>query len=376
VLIAADGIALAGDVAPDAITTPGWVGVDAGVISEIGAGRPPRGAEVWADSVLAPGFVDLQINGIDEFDFAAVDANHAAAALERITDSGCTTCLPTLVTAPDAAYGPMLDAIAGSRHVEGAALRCHAAGAHLEGPFLGGAPGAHPIDLVRPVDLDALARWCDRHRDLVRLVTLAPEADPDLGATRALTERGITVAFGHTNATYDAVSAMIGAGASMATHLFNGMAAFHHRQPGPVGAALAHDAVTASLIADGIHVHPTAVRIAVRAKPKLALVSDAVAVDAATAGPVGFRRRAGGAAELTDGTLAGATLPIDGGVRNLVRWGVEPARALAMATSVPAEAIGLADRGRLALGFRADLVVLGRDDLRVRAVWIGGVRVR
>lgn len=375
-LLAAEGIALPGDDAEAAIATPGWIGIEGGVISEIGGGRPPRRAEMLADAILAPGLVDLQINGIDEFDFAGVDANRAAAALERITDSGCTTCLPTLVTAPDASYGPMLDAVAGSRHVEGAALRCHAAGAHLEGPFLGDAPGAHPPDLVRPVDLEALARWCDRHSGLVRLVTLAPEADPGLQGTRALVERGITAAFGHTGASYDTVTAMIGAGASLATHLFNGMAPFHHREPGPIGAALLHDAVTASIIADGVHVHPAAVKIAARAKARLALVSDAVAVDAETAGVIALHRRPGGAAELADGTLAGATMGIAGGLRNLVRWGITPSRAIAMATTIPADAVGLHDRGRIALGRRADLVAFARSDLSVRAVWIGGVRVR
>src|SRR5438477_608488 len=105
-------------------------------------------------------------------------------------------------------------------------------GVHLAGPFLGGAPGAHPVDLLRPVDLEWLLSLCDRHGDLVRLVTLAPEADLGLGATKALVERGIVVSLGHTTVDYDGARAAADAGATMVTHLFNGMGPLQHREPG------------------------------------------------------------------------------------------------------------------------------------------------
>lgn len=356
--------------------TPGWIGIEGGAIAEVGTGESPRASESLGDVILAPGFIDLQINGIDELDFGAADADGASVALDRITDSGCTTCCPTLVTAPDASYGAMLDAIAGTRHVEGATARCAVAGVHIEGPFLGGAPGAHPIELVRPADLGALESWVSRHRDLVRIVTIAPEADLDFTATRWLAERGVVVAIGHTAADYNTVIAMIDAGATLVTHLYNGMSRFHHRAPGPVGAALHDPRVAASLIADGVHVHPAAVAIAVAAKRQIALVTDAVAVGARSAGVVTLAASADGAARLADGTLAGSTLTMDAAVRNSVRFGVNLDRAIELATAIPAAVLGLDDRGRLEPGRRADLVALDRATLAVRAVWIGGVRVR
>jgi N-acetylglucosamine-6-phosphate deacetylase len=372
-LLAATGIVGSPSTTSD---TPGWVGIERGVITEVGIGGAPRDSESLGDVILAPGFVDLQINGIDDIDFGSADANGAARALDRITDSGCTTCLPTLVTAADTAYGPMLDAIAGTRHVQGAATRCSVAGVHLEGPYLGGAPGAHPVHLVRPVDLDVLRTWVERHRDLVRLVTLAPEADADRRATAWLAERGIVVAVGHTGATADDVMRTFAAGASMATHLFNGMSGLHHRAPGAVGAALVAEGVTVGLIADGVHVDPIAARVAIAAKTEVALVTDAVAVGAGTAGGVALHPGPDGAARLADGTLAGSTLTMDAAVRNVVRWGVTVDRAVAMATGVPAAALRLADRGRLEPGLRADLVALDRATLTVRGVWIAGSRVR
>ncbi len=355
--------------------TPGWVGFEGGRITEVGTGGAPRGSESLGDVVLAPGFIDIQINGIDELDFGSVDAVGAAAALDRIAASGCTSCCPTLVTASDDAYGPMLDAVAGARHVQGHAARCAVIGVHLEGPFLGGAPGAHPPELIRPADAVALERWITRHRNLVRIVTLAPEADQNFAITRWLARQGIVPAIGHTAADYDTSIAMIDAGASLVTHLFNAMSGLHHRAPGVVGAALSDERVTASLIADAVHVHPAALAIAAAAKHRVALVTDAVAVGAGHAGGVQLRSGRDGAARLADGTLAGSTLTMDAAIRTMVGAGVGIDRAIEMATSIPATAVGVADRGRLEPGMRADLVALDRTTLAVEGVWIAGTRV-
>jgi len=169
-------------------------------------------------------------------------------------------------------------------------------GVHLEGPFLGGAPGAHPVDLVRPVDLDWLAALCDRFGDLIRLVTLAPEADPGLAGIAMLHDRGVVVALGHSTVDYDGARAAVAAGARVVTHLFNGMGPLHHRAPGLPGAALSDHGLVPSIIADGIHVHPAMVRLALDARPDAVLVTDAVA----TVKPVVCRD---GAAYLPDGTL-------------------------------------------------------------------------
>ncbi len=355
---------------------PGWVTIEGPVITEVGVGEAPKSCESIADAILIPGFVDLQINGVEEIDFAKSSGSRICEALDRLTNDGCTTCFPTLVTAPESAYPTMLDAVAAARGDSGADARCAIGGVHLEGPFLGGAPGAHPVDLIRQVDMTALISWVARHRDLVRVVTLAPEADPMFEATRHLTELGIVVAIGHTGADYSSCLAMIDAGASLVTHLFNGMTAFHHREPGPIGAALTDKRLVASIILDGVHVHPAAALVAINSKESIAIITDAVAVGAHSAGVVELAVGVDGAARLRDGTLAGSTLTMLQAVRNAVRFGVGIERAIDMATRIPANVAGLSDRGSIEVGKRADLIALDRDSLDVRGVWIGGARVR
>jgi N-acetylglucosamine-6-phosphate deacetylase len=241
-------------------------------------------------------------------------------------------------------------------------------GVHLEGPFLGGAPGAHPTELLRPVDLDWLVALCDRYGGLVRLVTLAPEADPGLRAISALRDRGVVVALGHSTVDFEGACAAADAGATLATHLFNGMGPLHHRAPGLPGAALTYRPLVPSLIPDGVHVHPAMVRLALGARPDAVLVTDAVA----TAEPVLARD---GAAYLPDGTLAGSTLTMLEGVRRVVALGIALPAAIRHATGNPAAVLGAADRGRLAPGVRADVLALDPDTLALRAVWSGGERI-
>jgi N-acetylglucosamine-6-phosphate deacetylase len=240
-------------------------------------------------------------------------------------------------------------------------------GVHLEGPFLGGAPGAHPPELVRVVDLDWLVALCDRYGDLIRLVTLAPEADPGGAAIAALRARGIAVALGHSTIDLDGALAAADAGAGIVTHLFNGMGPLHHRAPGLAGAALDDRRLVPSLIADGVHVHPTMLRLALRARPDAVLVTDAVA----TAAPLQLRA---GAAYLPDGTLAGSTLTMARAVRHIAALGISPAATIRCATGNPARAIAATEYGRVAPGCRADLVALDPVTLEVRAVWLGGIR--
>ena len=164
---------------------------------------PPADAIDLGDALLAPGFVDIQVNGADAVDFASASVDEIVAKIDERVAGGCTACLPTICTAPLDAYAPMLDRLAAVRAARPDAVL----GVHLEGPFLGGAPGAHPVDLVRPVELDWLADLCDRFGDLVRLVTLAPEADPGLAATAMLHDRGVVVALGHSTVDYDGARA-------------------------------------------------------------------------------------------------------------------------------------------------------------------------
>jgi N-acetylglucosamine-6-phosphate deacetylase len=245
---------------------------------------------------------------------------------------------------------------------------------HLEGPFLGGAPGAHVVEHLRPVDLPWLHAVLERTPGLVRVVTLAPEADPDLRGVRMLRDAGVVVAIGHSTASYVDVRAAAAAGATVVTHLFNGMGPLNHREPGVAGAALDDPRLTPTLIADLVHVHPAALRLAIRAKRSVALVTDAVAVGAGTIGEVAVHER-DGAARLADGTLAGAIVAMDRAVANVVGLGFPLERAVELAATVPSEIIGCNGRGRIEPGRRADIVALDRATLSVQAVWIGGITV-
>jgi N-acetylglucosamine-6-phosphate deacetylase len=344
--------------------TPAWVVIDGGRIVAVGAGAPPADAgpvDDLGDALLAPGFLDLQVNGAGAVDFATADVDAIVALLDERAVSGCTGCLPTLVTAPLDAYPVMLGRLAEARDRRPDLVL----GVHLEGPFLGAAPGAHPTDLIRPVDVAWLEKCCADFGDLVRVVTLAPEADPDLVATRMLAARGIVVALGHSTVDDLGARRAADAGARMVTHVFNGMGSLHHRAPGLPGAALDDERLVPSIIVDGVHVHPVVVRLVLRARPDAVLVTDAVATNA----PVVERD---GAAYLPDGTLNGSTITMADAVRNVASFGGPAGRVVRHATANPARVIGLTDRGRLAPGTRADLVALDPQTLQVRRVWLAG----
>jgi N-acetylglucosamine-6-phosphate deacetylase len=342
--------------------SPAWVIVDGEHIVAAGTGAPPSGdALELGDALLAPGFVDLQVNGIGTIDFATATVDESVSAVDALAATGSTACLPTLVSAPLDTYDDALTRLATAKE-----QRPHQIlGVHLEGPFLGGAPGAHPRDLVRPVELDWLLDLCERHGDLIRVVTLAPEADEGLRATKVLAERGIVVALGHSVVDYDRAIAAAEAGARMVTHLFNGMGPLHHRVPGLAGAALDDRRLVPSLIADFVHVHPAIVRLALRSRADAVVVSDAV-------GLVGDLESRNGAALLSDGTLAGATTTMADAVRNVASLGFAPARVLRHACANPARMLDEHEHGRVAPGARANLVALDPETLSLRQVWLGG----
>lgn len=344
---------------PDGLVGPATVTLEDGWI----AGIDPTGGP-GPHHVLAPGFVDVQVNGIGEHDVADPDADWDALEAALVAQ-GVTTWCPTLTSRHLDAYREPLERIAQFAGRSG--LRPTVAGAHLEGPFL--SPDfarAHPVEHLLPVD----GAWLASLPEVVRVVTLAPELPGAGDAIRALVERGVVVALGHSGADLDAGRAAADAGATLVTHLFNAMAPLHHRRPGLVGAALTDPRLTVSLIADLEHVATEALWLAFAAKPadRVVLATDSVAVG-------GGRRRVevrGGAPRLADGTIAGSVLSMDRAVANVVeRVGMPLDAALRAAAETPARLLGLTDRGRVEVGARADLVALG-EDLGVEAVWIGG----
>jgi len=357
-------------VLPTGIVGPAVVTVDGSRIAGVELTSEPV-----PDRTLAPGFIDLQVNGIGSVDVASAQGSDWDVLDRDLVGHGVTTWCPTLVTAPLDAYAEPLQRIAAAASRtendgrDDEPVCPSIAGAHLEGPFLGGAPGAHPRDLIRPVN----AAWVDALPSVVKVMTLAPEADGATAIIESLAARGVTVSLGHSSATYDEAIAAIDAGARLVTHCFNGMTPLHHREPALVGAALTDDRVAVSLIADLVHVHPAAVALAFRAKgaANVVLVTDSVAWDRGTVGQVRMTFD-GVAPRLPDGTLAGSAVTMDGAIRNVVgRCGVGLFDAVRAATATPARLLGLADRGEIAPGRRADLVALSRD-LTIEATWVGG----
>lgn len=314
--------------------------------------------------VLAPAFLDLQVNGGGG---RMVSGETDLPALRQICAThrhlGSAGILPTLITdTPEATARIIALGMQATRAQVPGYL-----GLHLEGPHLDPKrKGAHDAGLIRPMTEEDLARLCDAAQGLpVLMVTVAPEAvTPDQIAR--LSAAGVLVSLGHSDCDFNAARAAFAAGARCATHLFNAMSQLAGREPGLVGAVFAGEAA-AGLIADGIHVHPASLRTALAARPQgLFLVTDSMAFAGTDLSEIelGGRRirRREGRLTLADGTLAGADLTLPQAIGVLVREvGISPETALAMASRGPATLIGMADQfGTLAPGRRADLVHLDR----------------
>lgn len=349
-------------------------------ISEVTpAHRGPDGERVYdaTGCTIAPGFIDVHVHGgagHDTMD-ATPEALHGMATF--FASHGVTSFLPTTVAADHAA---LLAAIANvSAYTREARDGARVLGIHLEGPYLSHMhPGAQPVAHFRealPAEYHALFA-----ANNVRLISLAPEVKGTLALIAYAVEKGATVAVGHSAATYDQVMAAVTAGLSQACHTFNGMSGLHHRRPGVAGAVLTCDNIFAQVIVDLIHLHPAVVKLLVRAKgvERIVLITDAMR---AAGLPDGDYELAGqqvsvsaGQVRLTHGdSLAGSTLTMDTALRNIMRaTGLTLAEALPMATSVPAQSLGLGhELGAIKPGFVADLVLLDAD-LTVRATIVRG----
>jgi N-acetylglucosamine-6-phosphate deacetylase len=359
---------------PEGLTGPGFVEIEGDRIVAVADGEHPLPAFDASDALIAPGFVDLQVNGAAGCDFLSPTPEAFEAASAYLVRTGTVAYLPTLVSAPPETLRRALAFFA--PRVDNPSIAPRIAGVHLEGPFLSRArPGAHRLEHLRPPSIDFIGRLLEEFQGVVRVVTLAPELEGALDLIDYLVGRGLVVAVGHTEATFAQARAAFDRGARLATHLFNAMGPFHHREPGAVGAALTHPDVTCSIIADLVHLHPAVVAhvIAAKTPARVALITDATAA-AGTAGggsTLGDRRvhLRDGAPRLPDGTLAGSVLTLDAAVRHVCALGVDPVDALCMAATTPAALLGRT--ARLAPGAPADLVVLDAR-LTVRATIVGG----
>ncbi len=349
---------------------------DGQIAGVVPRGEVPNGAEliVLQDGAwLAPGFIDIQVNGGGDVLF---NDDPSPAAIATIAAAhrrfGTTAFLPTLITDTDEKMKRAATAVA-----EAARKNPGVLGIHFEGPYLSPErPGVHARSFIREARLSDVARLTPL-RNGVTLVTLAPECVPS-GFVGALVAAGAKVALGHSNATYEQARAAMTEGMTGFTHLFNAMRPMAAREPGPIAAALESERAFYSLIADGVHVAPAMLKLALRGQGRPILITDAMP-------PVGGRKSTfdlygerisvvDGRCARADGTLAGAALDMATAVRNCVELLQIPLmQALQLASVAPADFLGLGDRlGRIAPGYRADLTALDPDSVTVLRSWVVG----
>jgi len=365
-------------VTPDGIVD-GWVAVDDRRIAALGPGDPPRPADRdlgwrW----VVPGFVDIHVHGGARAAYMSGDQDEAVLVADLHRRHGTTTTMASLVTGDEAALTRIVTSLA--ELVDDGLV----AGIHLEGPFLAEARcGAHDPALLREPEPALVERLLQAGHGTIRMMTLAAELPYADDAVRRVVGAGARAAVGHTDATYAQAREAIEAGATVATHLFNAMRPLHHREPGPVPALLEDERVTVELVCDGVHLHPSVVRLAIEAagSSRVTLVTDAMAATGAGDGDYVLGELAvrveGGVARLVEGgAIAGSTLTMDRAFQFVVREaGVAIEDAVRMASANPAVLLGIGDRvGSLAVGHDADLVVLdeefARQAVMAKGTWL------
>lgn len=355
------------------------VSIQNGVIGEIFRGEAPRSSgrrlEFPASYHLAPGRIDMHIHGAQGAD--VMDAT--PAALDQIRQSlaaeGVTGFLATTVTESMEKINLALQNIDNyQKNISKAVAGAEILGIHLEGPFISPRrPGAHRVELLLAPDLNLFDRWQAYAGGWIKLVTIAPELPGGIEFIHHLHRLGLIAAIGHSDADFKTTGSAVAAGARHATHLFNAMRGFHHREPGCVGAILQNPLVVAELIADGYHCHPAALDMAFHLKGKEGLVLVTDAMRAKCCGSTGPFDLGGqtvmvqeGAARLKNGVLAGSVLTMTQAVKNMLRFTTATLEDLIYLTSInPAKALGIGEKkGTIFPGKDADLAVLD-DHLEV-----------
>jgi N-acetylglucosamine-6-phosphate deacetylase len=374
-------VALRGCVVTDHEVWPeGTVILEGSRIAEVSR-EPFEADEVheYFDHLIAPGFVDLQVNGSFGVDVAS-EPGRVPELSRKLAATGVTSYLPTLISSPTSLYRealPMLALLAREGVPDGAEVL----GLHLEGPFINvDRKGAHPAAHVVPADVGLLGELLELGP--VRMLTLAPELEGAMELAEMAGRRGVVVSAGHSNTTFELAYGVFEEEIAGVTHLFNAMSPLHHREPGLPGAAFAHPRVMCGIIADGRHVHPEMVALAFRAlgPGRLYLITDAIAAAGMGSGECSLATRRvyleEGVPKLEDGTLAGSLLTMDEALRNVLAFtGCTVPEAVRMATATPARLVGEGVRkGRLASGYDADVTVLG-SELSVEAVYKSGSRI-
>ena len=333
---------------------------------------------------VIPGLVDVPFHGCVGEDFS--DAT--AEGLQKIADfelsQGVTYICPAGMTLPEDQLTKICENTAAHRAKNSGGAEV--VGAHLEGPFLSMAKkGAQNGNFLHAPDIDMLRRLQKAAQGSVKLVTVAPEEPNAMEFIRGASQDGITVSVGHTAAGYEIASAAFGAGATHATHLYNGMSSLHHREPGVIGAAFDAPGTRVELICDGIHIHGSVVRLTFQmfGKERVVLISDSLRATGMPDGRYPFGGQEievhGNRATIADHpeTLAGSVTSLMGCLRQAVQFGIPLADAVRASSYNPAQAIGMDDRaGSLENGKEASIVLLDEKDLSIRTIVFKGSKVK
>ncbi|MBO7748343.1 N-acetylglucosamine-6-phosphate deacetylase [Paenibacillus sp. MWE-103] len=366
--------------APDGIIKRGRILVDGeGRIGDVGGPDTVYGDDIPVFDAeglkIVPGFIDVHVHGGNGFNAMEGTYEDLDGISRFHARHGTTSFLATTATASNERITKALEAAADAmrRGVSGAELL----GIHLEGPFLNvKRSGAQSKDDIRPPDLGEIERFMRSAGQRIKLVTLAPEAEGGREAVRYFAERGVTVSAGHSDATYEQAAEAIAWGVSHTTHHFNGMSPLHHREPGLAGAGLTRPELTTELIADGIHVHPAAVKLLfdVKSPMNVCMITDAVACCGLPDGDYGRVVMTGGRIYLKDGSsLAGSSLTMLQALKNAMSFtGLPMERILPSLTRVPARQIRMDCRkGALEAGKDADFLILDQE-LNLISTFVAG----
>ena len=339
----------------------------------------PGPAEDLDGALVIPGLVDIHVHGCAGADFSDGDYAGLVRMARHLARRGVTSFAPASMTLPYDALDKAFHAAARLRR-EGLADGARLMGIQMEGPFLSREKrGSQNPAYLRLPDWDRFLRLYDAAEGLLRIVDVAPELPGAVEFTRRASEK-CRVSVAHTAAEYDQAAAVFDAGATHLTHLFNAMSGIHHRHPGPIGAASERENVTAELICDGIHVHPSAVRMAFRLFPgRICLISDALRCCGMADGSYSLGGQeillSGGVARLTGGAIAGSAADLYQCMRRAVSFGIPREQAVWAATALPARVIGReSETGAIADGRAADFVICG-GELEPEAVYLGGKRL-
>jgi N-acetylglucosamine-6-phosphate deacetylase len=325
---------------------------------------------------VAPGFIDSHIHGFSGFGTEDLSVDAIVAMSDRLAGYGVTAFCPTIYPMDE---GDMIAAVKACVGAIGRGSGARVMGVHLEGPFISPARlGVQRLEFVKPVDLDLMERLFAAGAGHITNMTVAPELKGMRELALYCIKRGIVLQAGHTDATYENMLEGMQAGILHSTHFFNAMSRLHHRDPGAVGAIMIHSELSCEIIADGKHVHPDLIRLLMRDKPvsKVVLVTDSLKPTEQANCPLFANReevllKEGLFYRKSDDVIAGSSLTMIEGLRNLVAFGVPLENAVEMAASNPSRILGLGKRGLLVPGYEADLVVFDKD-FKVLACLVGG----